>query len=558
MAKYPGLRPRNGKWYVRVRVPKDVVDIIGKVEISRSLFTSDRRLAESKYFAVRAELDRRFAAARRRPPMLTAGEAKRMVLEHFSKGERAAVEQHYNNFDPVTLEVIHEAEFEFGMASSGAEEEVMAGICQEADGILIENGWPVRHSQDVLGETFKEADIDKSNPAYIALCTYVRRAWVERERRRLARLKGEDLAVSADPMFAGIGGSSRPVERVTVDRPAAAPTLTTIFEKWKAERKPPSKTVHEWGTAVRRFTEVCGDLRVDAITTVCVRDFKDALLDLPVVLKRDLRGKTVPQVLAATKTQDASRLSAGTVNKQLTAVRTLLSWCASNGYVESNVAAKLSVSVPKNKDGGRRPYSAEDMRALMVGLHEYSNSEPSKFWLPLLAAFTGARLEELGQLSASDVCRRDGIDYIDINADGDGKSLKTRSSRREVPLHPELVRCGFLNHVERRRAVGGGFLFPDLKPDQHGVLTGNFSKWWGHHARGRGIDDHRKVFHSFRHGFKQACRAAGIGEEVHDALTGHSGGGVGRSYGSVPLDVTAGEIEKVRYGALDLSHLHVN
>ncbi len=26
-------------------------------------------------------------------------------------------------------------------------------------------------------------------------------------------------------------------------------------------------------------------------------------------------------------------------------------------------------------------------------------------------------------------------------------------------------------------------------------------------------------------------RGAGIGEELHDALTGHSGGGVGRSYG---------------------------
>lgn len=27
------------------------------------------------------------------------------------------------------------------------------------------------------------------------------------------------------------------------------------------------------------------------------------------------------------------------------------------------------------------------------------------------------------------------------------------------------------------------------------------------------------------------CRDAEIGEELHDALTGHSGGGIGRSYG---------------------------
>ena len=90
------------------------------------------------------------------------------------------------------------------------------------------------------------------------------------------------------------------------------------------------------------------------------------------------------------------------------------------------------------------------------------------------------------------------------------------------------------------------------------MLTGKFSKWWTRYRKDQGVTDRRKVFHSFRHGFKQACRAAGIGEEVHDALTGHAGGGVGRSYGGVPLGVTAKEIRKVRYADLDLSHLHVD
>ena len=155
-----------------------------------------------------------------------------------------------------------------------------------------------------------------------------------------------------------------------------------------------------------------------------------------------------------------------------------------------------------------------------------------------------------------DVRHRDGIDYIDINAVDEEKSLKTRSSRRQVPLHPELVRLGFLDHVERRRASGGGPLFPDLKPDNHGVQTGNFSKWWGRHARRRGIEDRRKTFHSFRHGFKQAIREAGVGEEVHDALTGHSGGGVGRTYGGYPLGLKAGAIAKVKYPGLDLSSMY--
>ena len=63
------------------------------------------------------------------------------------------------------------------------------------------------------------------------------------------------------------------------------------------------------------------------------------------------------------------------------------------------------------------------------------------------------------------------------------------------------------------------------------------------------VTDPRKVFHSFRHTFKDACRAAGVPEEVHDALTGHAGGSVGRSYGSdgVPLKIKAAELEKISY-----------
>ena len=181
--------------------------------------------------------------------MLTDAEAKRMVLERFNRGELAAVEHHHSNFVSATAEDIEETEFDFGMASRGAEEEVMAHVQMEADDLLIQNGWPVRHGKDALGEPTEEAAVDKSSPAYRALCTYVRRAWVERDRRELTRLKGKDAKQSTDPMFAGIGLGSAPVRQQTVDQPSAAPPLTTIFEKWKAERKPPSKTVHEWTTA---------------------------------------------------------------------------------------------------------------------------------------------------------------------------------------------------------------------------------------------------------------------------------------------------------------------
>ncbi len=175
-----------------------------------------------------------------------------------------------------------------------------------------------------------------------------------------------------------------------------------------------------------------------------------------------------------------------------------------------------------------------------------------------MALFSGARVEELGQLLVTDICHEGDVWYIDINTRDEGKKVKNRSSHRKVPLHPEVVRCGFLEYVEERRRSGDVRLFPDLRADKHGQLTGNWAKWWGRYARTIGITDRRKVFHSFRHTFKTACRAAGIGKEFHDAMTGHSSGDVGDQYGDkYPVGVLARELEKVAYEGLDLEQLRL-
>jgi len=133
-----------------------------------------------------------------------------------------------------------------------------------------------------------------------------------------------------------------------------------------------------------------------------------------------------------------------------------------------------------------------------------------------------------------------------------------------VPIHPELVRIGFLEFVEHVRRSGDqkARLFPKLQKGSKGGFGEAFSKWFGRYKRALGIDNEKSVFHSFRHGFKDALRAAGVNEDVNDALTGHSGGNtVARGYGSDDmvrrfgfLTLYAG-VEKAQYLGLDLSHL---
>src|SRR5262249_33160736 len=106
-------------------------------------------------------------------------------------------------------------------------------------------------------------------------------------------------------------------------------------------------------------------------------------------------------------------------------------------------------------------------------------------------------------------------------------------------------------------------LFPPLAPGPRGGYAGGWSTWCGRYIRSIGISNSARVFHSFRHSFKDALRAGGVGEDLNDALTGHSGGGGGRTYGAKQMGHRFGirrltdAAAKGKYRGLDLSHLYV-
>jgi hypothetical protein len=105
-----------------------------------------------------------------------------------------------------------------------------------------------------------------------------------------------------------------------------------------------------------------------------------------------------------------------------------------------------------------------------------------------------------------------------------GKRLKTKASQRVVPIHAQLVRLGFLKFVDdvRKRDGEKAFLFPLVAPSRGRAGVSAWSKWFGRYLRAQGVSDSAKVFHSFRHAFKDALRRGGVNQEIHDALTGRA------------------------------------
>ena len=259
----------------------------------------------------------------------------------------------------------------------------------------------------------------------------------------------------------------------------------------------------------------------------------------------------------------ASGQSPSTASNKVSILKRLFNVAISHELMASNPAD--SVRTQKNKQTKSRvAFTAADLQFFFKSSIYTDNYKPKSggreacYWLPLLALFTGARVEELAQLLVTDVVYVAGLGhYLNISDEAEHAKLKNAASRRRVPVHPILVACGFIDYVQQMSY--SKLLFPHLKTNPRGKLGGYFSNFFSVYLRQRvRITDKRKVFHSFRHTFKDTCRKVGIEEAVHDALTGHTGNSVSRKYGNeqYPLEPLFEAIERFDIPELDLSHLY--
>jgi integrase len=358
---------------------------------------------------------------------------------------------------------------------------------------------------------------------------------------------------------------------------ASGDTLSAAMEGWKKAKQPGPNVISEYAHAVRRFTELHSDLRIIDIRRSHVRTFREALQAIPVRRTGALKTAALPELMEwSNKHPDVPKIAPATVNKLLGGVQAIAVWGYDNGLTPDDVPwsdpfARMRLV---EDEPGREPWTIAELQLLFNSPVFASNARPkggsgeAAYWLPLLGLFTGARQGELAPLTVSDVTSDEatGIVFITVTEDHErGTRLKTASSRRVVPVHPELVRLGFLSIVEdsRNRDGENAPLFALLKQGPRGGYAETWSKWFGRYIRSIGITNKDRVFHSFRHGFKDALRTVGESEDINDALTGHSGGGVGRSYGAKEivrrfgLPRLAEAVAKVRYPGLDLSRLYI-
>lgn len=327
-------------------------------------------------------------------------------------------------------------------------------------------------------------------------------------------------------------------------KPASGVKLMEAFDLWGG-----TKTLDQRQRGyVERLSQFLGDPDIGSITPLDMDRFLAQLKKWPNT-KRDLSKVTFSEAIRdAAKEPGYRTLHVKTVWNWTVTFKALFEFAVTRDLIEKNPAANMMKKPGAEESNEREAYESEHLKAIFTapmfhgsdgrGLRDNAGSEiirDHKYWLPVLAHYTGARLEELASLTRDDVKTEEGIHFIDLTERplAGPRRVKNRNARRIIPLHDDLIEFGFLDHLRGKTDM----VFPELSVDD-GKASDLFSKWWGRWCerratvKGEGIDDPSRTFHSFRHGWMRTARESGVQEKVHDLISGHAGGNaVARGYG---------------------------
>lgn len=226
--------------------------------------------------------------------------------------------------------------------------------------------------------------------------------------------------------------------------------------------------------------------------------------------------------------QQAQTITQNTLDGYLTVAANFLEFCKRQYAVNPTLLDGFKVKTTQARKGAsRRAFTQKEMQQIF-GSDYYRDGAYNRsyqYWVIHLAAFTGARVNELSQLTTDDVRQDDeGLWFLNITAaEDDGQSVKNEESRRIIPVHQKLIDLGFIEYCEAKRAAAkdGAVNLFDLKrakADGYGKAASQWfnTKYLREYLK---IDDPNVVFHSFRHRFISSLAqaildASGVSEET--------------------------------------------
>ena len=351
--------------------------------------------------------------------------------------------------------------------------------------------------------------------------------WVD----HLKRLDGERTASDTDYLAATPPARPEVTPAVLPKGPRIRDVLEDFLEDHTSGRPIRENTVEGYRQHVRAFTDVLGDMPVATVTYHDARRLRDTLLKLPKNRNKAAayRDNTVAEILTM-EIPEGKCLQGRTVSEIVAALRTLFKWLLDTRKITHNPFDGLRVATDSKS---YTEYASENLNLIFnTPLYVPGSAYTAKktttagyWWLPLLALHTGTRPSELVQMRLVDVEQIDGVLCASVVDDeATGQQAKTRAGQRTFPVHPELLRLGFVEYLDELRQAGADRVLKGivLGKRKAGDQAG---KWFNERYRDKflpGFKEERKTLYSFRHTFiTRALNDADIELRHVQQMVGH-------------------------------------
>jgi integrase len=587
---------RGAFYYHRIRVPLDLARRFGRKELAISLWTPNPDVARRRGHVASMLANRLFDRVRL-SQMLTEDQIRSLTVEYYREllrddelwrvGTRPVnwkddVEAREYLLNYFLVETDEELEKALGASILGPYEaiEIERRLTEEDSITTAQQEWDWLYGESFVDEYLakKGITVAKGSSEYGRLV--IRFLQARREALRVSRQRSEGnwSAESQDPLLRhAMTAVPAPAESVVKVEQINNPPIWELVDKFIEERRRRGdrpKPLGEVRTSLKWFIDSFGkDKAVESYTAQDLRAYKDKLLLVPARFTVLLKCEKIDEAIELNKARNLPTLDVETADKKrLRNVKSFFAWAEMNGYISANPAAKVVIAVPKGsqKRKKRDGFTIEQLnRIFRAPIYTGCRSshywkEPGeqiikdhRYWLPLVALFSGSRKTEICQLDVSDVQEHRGIWCFNITGYDElenGKHVKNVHSDRLVPIHPELMRLGMIEYVSDRREAGETKLF-NCNPGE-GNNYDPFTKWFHRFRKSLGIDGERTVFHSFRHNFEQAMTDTGMNERLQFAIGGRADRHSVTSYAAPKPAQLFKAISEVHYDGLNLAHLY--
>lgn len=339
-------------------------------------------------------------------------------------------------------------------------------------------------------------------------------------------------------------GSSRYLEHVPSSRPTRM--LSVEIEDYLSDmsrRRVSQELINKTGRYLGMLLKVAGDIPVSRVDANHIRQFWDHLRWWPHNARKSIRfrGLSDEEILRISREENTPAPASATIAAAHRIVATFFNRLVDLRVLSFNVLDAFGKPADTTGTARRRPFTDEELtRIFDPDTYVPWATLPHRWWCPILALYTGARIGEIAQLKVDDVIRVNGVWCLDIHRSCDDdlagnrseqsrQRLKTSASTRVIVLSQQVIGSGFLDFVEDAREFGHQRLFPHLSGgnvDENGELVGHRYSTQITAQFVRYLDKHCPMekglgAHVFRHYFATTLTKAGVDEAIIATMTGH-------------------------------------